>query len=180
MTKPSDRDDEAEARTIISRAEAKERLVKRIAALSPEERAKITESVGTPRPPSPWLTPQIMLMLIGLLSGGAVGVGGFVIHLWSELGIATRGVDEARTRATIWIPRIERGEEKLAALDAANKIQDGRMENLVDAIRDMRRGNDTIASKLSSISEDLAAIKARMGLDRRTENKANPSFGETR
>ena len=170
--KPAPDADLAEMRNAASQAEALTRLRQRIDKLPPEQRSRLGH--GPPPVTSLWYTPQVILSIVGLLAGGAAGTAVFIANQAARISNLEHGVEEGRLRANIWVPRIERSEALIVGLTAANQVQDSRMENVIDAIRENRKGSSEVSAKLSSISEDLAAIKARMGLDRRTENKTLP------
>lgn len=65
----------------------------------------------------------------------------------------------AELRATVWVPRVE-------AMMKSDTIQDERIKNIIEATKDNREVQGEILKKVSSLSEDMISIKARLGVAR--------------
>lgn len=64
-------------------------------------------------------------------------------------------------RAARYIPVVD-------SLAASQSVQDERIGNLSDAVKDIRRTNSEVLTQLGGIREDMASVKARMGLPPKT------------
>jgi len=103
---------------------------------------------------------------ISLLSGALVFGISFFVMLGRFEEKTNASFEADRMRLTL-IER-SRAEELgryaplISAVVNSNNVQDERISNLAVALMEMRKTNSEISSKLASISEDLAGIKAQL------------------
>ena len=83
-------------------------------------------------------------------------------HFSTSQADARRDIDNLIARVAIYGPKVE-------ALQQSNNVQDERIQNLSTGVAEIRRGNAETNSILGTIREDLAGVRAKLGVERRTD-----------
>lgn len=90
-----------------------------------------------------------------------IAVGGLVWYQASTTAEMRRDITSLQALAAVSGPRIE-------AHAAADNVQNERIANLSDAVRDIRKVNAEMLTQMGGVREDLAGIKARLGVPGQT------------
>lgn len=86
-----------------------------------------------------------------------VVVGGLVWYQASTTAEMRRDITQLQAATAVSSPKIE-------AHAAADNVQNERIANLSDAVRDIRKVNAEMLTQMGGVREDLAGIKARLGV----------------
>lgn len=101
------------------------------------------------------------LAFVFTVGGAWASISGRVAQI--EL-IQTQSAASIAQRNALYEPKIEALQTQYLALDGGNRVQDNRIENLAIANREINRNMTEILSRLATIREDIAGIKASIAV----------------
>lgn len=90
---------------------------------------------------------QVLTLFI-TLGGGAI----YQVTVQTEM---RKDIEAAKARALIYAPRVD-------TILASDTVQNERIGNLVEAVREIRKSNNEVLIALGNLREDMATVKQRV------------------